>query len=168
MRPKTCFASRNNWRLLVATLRPTLSGSPCRSLSARHRKTQEDFLTVHATFPATATSSSSSSSSSSTQQEPFTLLSIYDGHGGADAALFASKNLPTYLADTLSFSGGGAEGDEEGDSVLLALSAAYDKTDMELSKIDKSHLDISLQQGTCATNVLVRGGLIYTANVGDR
>jgi serine/threonine protein phosphatase PrpC len=68
----------------------------------------------------------------------------------------------------LSFSGGGAEGDEEGDSVLLALSAAYDKTDMELSKIDKSHLAISLQQGTCATNVLVRGGLIYTANVGDR
>jgi len=110
-------------------------------------------LTIHPSFPSS--------------DPPSTLLSVYDGHGGAEAAAFASLNLPNYLSDALLVSGG-VEGDEEGNSVLLALSASYDKTDLELSKIgNKGEKDTSLEQGTCATTVLVRGGVIYSANVGD-
>ncbi|KAG0453531.1 hypothetical protein HPP92_024835 [Vanilla planifolia] len=81
---------------------------------------------------------------------------IFDGHGGAKAAQFASENIGANILEELK-----TKGNDEGDiKVEEAIRNGYLRTDEEFLKAN-------LSGGTCCVTAFVRKGELIVANAGD-
>ncbi|KAG8388587.1 hypothetical protein BUALT_Bualt02G0141000 [Buddleja alternifolia] len=78
---------------------------------------------------------------------------IFDGHGGAKAAEFASENLDKNILDEL-------KRRENDDEFELAVKDGYLTTDSEFLKRD-------LRGGTCCVTAMIMGGNLVVSNAGD-
>ncbi|XP_057786855.1 probable protein phosphatase 2C 25 [Salvia miltiorrhiza] len=78
---------------------------------------------------------------------------IYDGHGGAKAAEFASENLDKNIIDELN-----RRGDHS--NIQLAVKRGYLTTDSEFLKRD-------VRGGACCVTALIAGGNLVVSNAGD-
>ena len=90
-----------------------------------------------------------------------TYLAVYDGHGsnGRLASDLANGSIQKYLLDSKE-SLYALDGEEELSKFFKKL---YSKT-QDLFRTDKNDYQLS---GTCAVCVLIKEGVIYTANLGD-
>ncbi|XP_059660886.1 probable protein phosphatase 2C 25 [Cornus florida] len=77
---------------------------------------------------------------------------VFDGHGGAKAAVFAAENLNKNILDEL-------EQRDEGE-VEEAIKNGYLKTDTEFLKED-------VRGGSCCVTALIRKGNLVVSNAGD-
>jgi len=80
------------------------------------------------------------------------LFGVFDGHGGKNAAEFASENMPKFMAEEMKKADGG--------EIEGAVKRGYLKTDEEFLKRDQSG------GACCVTAVLRKGGLVVS-NAGD-
>ncbi|KAG6413308.1 hypothetical protein SASPL_126017 [Salvia splendens] len=78
---------------------------------------------------------------------------IFDGHGGAKAAEFASENLDRNIIDELN-----RRGDHS--SIELAVKSGYLTTDSDFLKTD-------VRGGACCVTALITGGNLVVSNAGD-
>jgi len=91
------------------------------------------------------------------RNKKLTVISVFDGHGGHLASQWANKNLHAHFAE-LVWRGNYV------DMLPQALRQSFARCETEFCAWSKKKRDTS---GSCATMVLVRGDLIFTANAGD-
>ncbi|KAK9124542.1 hypothetical protein Sjap_014144 [Stephania japonica] len=77
---------------------------------------------------------------------------VFDGHGGAKAAEFASKNIDKNIINELTR--------REGGEIVEAVRRGYLTTDSEFLKED-------VHGGTCCVTALIRNGNLVVSNAGD-
>ncbi|KAK9159122.1 hypothetical protein Scep_005696 [Stephania cephalantha] len=77
---------------------------------------------------------------------------VFDGHGGAKAAEFASKNIDKNIINELTR--------REGEGIVEAVRHGYLTTDSEFLKED-------VHGGTCCVTALIRNGNLVVSNAGD-
>ncbi|XP_057533336.1 probable protein phosphatase 2C 2 isoform X1 [Amaranthus tricolor] len=79
-------------------------------------------------------------------------FSVIDGHGGVGAADYVADNLGNNILNSLQ--------NHDGQRVEEAIREGYLNT-------DKDFLTQGVSSGACAASVIIRGGELYIANVGD-
>jgi len=83
-------------------------------------------------------------------------FAVYDGHGGAGSAKYATKQLDNLLVEQLKYNKG---------DIKNALITSFMTFDEELKSQSSTQYNDS--SGTTAVSVLMQGNKIYCANVGD-
>lgn len=91
-------------------------------------------------------------------EKDMALMAVLDGHGGRESASFVKAYLPGELGMAL------MQQEEEGLSEKMlkkAVEAAYKRLDARIAA------EVPTADGTCAVLAMIKGDMVYVANLGD-